>query len=26
MVEAPEETECEEIVQSLAKTVQSCLG
>jgi phosphoglucosamine mutase len=25
MVEAPEEGECEEIVQSLAKTVQSCL-
>jgi phosphoglucosamine mutase len=25
MVEAPEEAECEEIVQSLAKTVQSCL-
>ena len=26
MVEAPQEDECEEIVQSLAKTVQSCLG
>ena len=25
MVEAPEEAECEEIVQSLAKTVESCL-
>ena len=25
MVEAPNESECEEIVQSLAKTVQSCL-
>ena len=25
MVEAPEEEECEEIVQALAKTVQSCL-
>jgi phosphoglucosamine mutase len=25
MVEAPQEEECEEIVQSLAKTVQSCL-
>jgi phosphoglucosamine mutase len=25
MVEAPEESECEEIVQSLAKTVESCL-
>ena len=25
MVEAPAEEECEEIVQSLAKTVQSCL-
>jgi phosphoglucosamine mutase len=25
MVEAPEEEECEEIVQSLAKTVESCL-
>jgi phosphoglucosamine mutase len=26
MVEAPGEEECEEIVQSLAKTVESCLG
>ena len=26
MVEAPEEEECEEIVQALAKTVESCLG
>ena len=25
MVEAPHEEECEEIVQSLAKTVESCL-
>jgi len=26
MVEAPEEEECDEIVQALAKTVESCLG
>jgi hypothetical protein len=25
MVEAPQEEECEEIVQALAKTVESCL-
>jgi len=25
MVEAPHEEECEEIVQSLAKTVESCV-